>query len=71
MRKVVYNASGEIHKYLNEIKSICEFKQLKLWALDPFAKIKVNEELKSKLKESKNLFLVFFSVLRFNRKREN
>ena len=46
-------------------------KKLRTWALDPFAKIKINEELKLKLKEGKNLFFCVFNVLRFNRKRIN
>ena len=40
---------------------MCEIKELKIWALDPFAKIKINEELKLKFK--RKCFLVFLCFL--------
>ena len=48
---------------------MCEIKQLKIWALDPFAKINVNEELKLKIK--KKMFLVFLCFLDLIEKRIN
>ena len=42
-------------------------KKLRTWALDPFAKIKINEELKLK----KRCFFGIFNILGLNRKRIN
>ena len=65
MREVIYKASGEIHEYLNEIKQICELIRIKTRALDPFCKIKLNDEL-IKVKRKRNcLFGIFFSIYDF------
>ena len=45
-------------------------KELRMRALDPFAQIKLMMEL-IKIKKERTCFLVFFSILGFNRKREN
>ena len=70
MRAIVYTALGEIHNYLSN-KINTQIKQLKYMGVGPFCKIKINKELKLKLEGKELIFLVFFSILRFNRKRIN
>ena len=66
MRNLSYNALGEIHNYNERHKIKCAKINYEHGRWTPLQKIKVNKELKLRIK--RKCFLVFLCFLRFKKK---